>query len=219
MIIAIIGPPSSGKGTLAREIAKRINYKVITTSEILKEKAKKDENFRKVFEESIKSGKLVPTEIVSEIVYNEIKNQKNLILDGSPRTLYEANILKDFIDVVIFIKVHKEIIIEKMQHRLVCPNCGKSYNDLDLEKEIDGIKYKLPKILPKEDLLCDNCKVKLVKRVDDTIETLEKRIEEYEKHTLPIIQYYKCIGKKIIEIWLNLPVEELADKIINEIFK
>ncbi len=219
MIISIIGPPSSGKGTLARELSKKLNYQVITTSDLLKKRAEKDENFRKIWEETLKEGKLMPTELVSEIIENEIKGKQNLILDGSPRTLYEANVLKDYIDVVIFIKVHKEILIEKMKNRLVCPKCGRSYNTLNLKKEIEGIKYELPPVLPKEDMLCDNCKVKLIKRIEDEEKIFEKRLKEYEKHTLPIIQFYKCLNKKIIEIWYNLPVEKIVDKVINEIFK
>ena len=64
--------------------------------------------------------------------------------------------------------------------RRECPNCKKVYN-MVLNK-------------PKVGELCDDCKVPLTKRVDDTEEKLQLRLDTFFTQTKPVIEFYEKKG-------------------------
>ncbi len=63
--------------------------------------------------------------------------------------------------------------------------------------KIVGKFFILNLIHLKKEGVCDNCGGKLYQRDDDTVETVEKRIEVYHKQTEPLIDYY---NKKRVNI-------------------
>ncbi|MCW3997247.1 MAG: nucleoside monophosphate kinase [Candidatus Bathyarchaeota archaeon] len=209
----IFGAPGSGKGTYASRLKTKLRLEVISTGDIFREILKKETEFGKKVKQFVEKGLLVPDEIVNEILrktLSELPSGKGIILDGYPRTIAQAEILKEIvkIEVILLQNVPDWIIIERLSSRRICKNCNEVYNIRFLKPKIEGT--------------CDKCGGQLYQRPDDTAEVIKKRIQLYQKMTSPIIDYYK--EKKIPFIIskitaLDTPPEQIVEKIIEEIKK
>lgn len=92
----------------------------------------------------------------------------------------------------------KDILINRLGGRRICPNCGATYHIVTDPPKIEGI--------------CDKCGAKLIIRSDDNIDSVLKRLKVYEDETKPLIEYY---SKKniLIDIDGNKPVNEVFESI------
>jgi len=224
MRLVFIGPPGVGKGTYAKTIEGKNKIQKISTGDIFREAIKSGSELGKEVEKYLKSGQLVPDDIVIKVVKEKIKNLENFILDGYPRTIEQAKALDKIvkIDAIINIIAPKEIIIEKLSGRRICsnPKCDGNYNIADIHRIIDGIEYILPPLLPKEDMKCDKCGSPLIQREDDKPEVIEERLNIYEQQSKPVLQYYKRKRKNkipFIEVYMNRPPEIVVEKIISSL--
>jgi adenylate kinase len=222
MKLIIFGPPGSGKGTYSSKLKEIFGVEKIATGDIFREEIKKGSELGKKVEKYVKEGKLVPDEIVIEVVKEKIKNLENFILDGFPRTINQVKELLKItkIDAIIKLNMHEEIIVKKILGRRICsnPKCDGNYNIADVHETIDGIEYFLPAILPKNDMLCDKCGSPLIQREDDKEEIIRERIRIYEEQTKPVLEFFKRETKiPIIEIWVNRPVDEIVDRIVKSL--
>ena len=139
MNIILIGPPGAGKGTQAKYLVKKINGFQISTGDILRNEIKKDTDIGKKIINDMNDGKFVSDEIVNNLISNIIfdpKKKNRLIFDGYPRSLSQAknlNLLLEKsdqkIDLVFFLNVNKEIIIERIEKRKIEEK--RSDDDLD----------------------------------------------------------------------------------------
>ena len=129
MNIILFGPPGAGKGTQAKHLVKKINGFQISTGDILRDEIKKDTDIGKKIINDMNDGKFVSDEIVnnliSNIIFDPLKKNK-LIFDGYPRSLSQATNLNSLleksdqkIDLVFFLNVNKEIIIERIEKRKI----------------------------------------------------------------------------------------------------
>ncbi len=184
MKIVLIGPPASGKGTVAQRLSKELNIPKVVTGELLRREAKKDTDLGREIRELLKTGQILPMELVNAVLFKELMKLDSWILDGYPRSLEQKEALDNNKatkpDIVIFIDVSKETSEKRILFRRQCPRCGKVYNLITNP--------------PKHDELCDECNVKLIVREDDKKEVLEKRWEEYKKKTFPVVEAYKKEG-------------------------
>ncbi|RZD32137.1 MAG: adenylate kinase [uncultured DHVE6 group euryarchaeote] len=121
--ILVVGPPGAGKGTQAKLIAKKFGYKHISTGEILRGLDKNTALGKKVFS-LINKGNFVPAKTTVNIVLNYIKsNKKILVLDGFPRTITQAKLIKNKIEIIKVIaftgrnSVFKERLMKRGQGR------------------------------------------------------------------------------------------------------
>jgi len=210
--IVFLGPPGSGKGTQAQLLSKNFLIPHISTGDIFRKiiKTGKPKKLADSIKKYVQSGLLVPDDIVFKALFSVIKNKKYYILDGYPRNINQAKLLdealkKDGIDKVIYFKVSDKEIIKRLTSRRTCPKCGKVYNIYTLK--------------PKEDNLCDVCKVEIIIRDDDKLETVKKRLEVYKKDTLPLLDYYK---KKKLLVTINAEdkienvYKKMCDVLLNE---
>ncbi len=225
MNLIIFGPPGSGKGTYASRLEPVLNIKRVATGDIFRDEMKKNTELGKTAAKYYNSGGLVPDDIVTKIVKGKLTElgKKNFILDGFPRTVDQAKMLKNFVDVdtIITIIAPEEILIEKAQARRICSNtkCDGNYNIADIKKTIDGIDYILPPLLPKKDMVCDKCGSKLYQRTEDaSIDFIKKRLGVYEGQSKPVLEYFK--GKiPFVKIYMNRPPDEVVKKIVEELKK
>ncbi len=121
--ILVVGPPGAGKGTQAKLIAKKFGYKHISTGEILRGLNRNTELGKKIFA-LINKGKFIPPKLAVQITLNHIKsNKKILVLDGFPRNITQANLIKNKIEIIKVIaftgrnSVFKERLIKRRQGR------------------------------------------------------------------------------------------------------
>lgn len=113
MRIIILGPTGSGKGTQAKLIAKLLRLKHIEAGELLRKQSKKNELIKKL----VDRGRLITDEIIIKLIKEKIKNNKDFILDGFPRTLTQLKSLKFKPDLVLFLKVNKDNLIKRLSLR------------------------------------------------------------------------------------------------------
>ena len=208
----LLGPPGAGKGTQAVRIVEKYNVPHISTGDIFRENIKNGTELGKKAQEYMNKGELVPDDLVIEIATTRLLAddcKEGFLLDGFPRTVYQAEKLDAFLeahgmklDKVIDIEVEKEELNTRLTGRRVCKACGASYHVVNIPPKTEGI--------------CDNCGGELFQRADDTIETVENRIEVYIEQTMPLVDYYKK-ADNIVEIDGALPLDTVFDAIVEAI--
>ncbi len=191
MNLVLLGPPGSGKGTLAKLLSSELKIPHISTGDILREEAKLGTFLGKKVKPFMEKGELVPDQIILEVMKERIRKpdgQKGFLLDGFPRTIPQAlgidEMLKELtksIDWVLKLEVSEDGVLKRLGGRWICSGCGAFFN-----------LYTKP---PQKDLICDFCGSKLYQRPDDAPEVILNRLKVYKEETLPIEEYYDKQGK------------------------
>lgn len=187
----LLGPPGAGKGTQAVRIAEKYHIPHISTGDIFRDNIKNNTELGRKAKAYMDRGELVPDELVCAIATDRLKKDDckgGFLLDGFPRTLFQAEKLDAFmasqageIDAVINIDVPDEELVKRITGRRVCPSCGASYHIVNIP--------------PKKEGICDVCGADLQQRADDTEATVRNRIAVYKEQTLPLVIYYRQAGK------------------------
>ncbi len=97
MRLILLGPPGAGKGTQAKLLFEKFNVPHISTGDILRDEMRAGSKLGVRVEQFVKSGELVPDEIVIEVVAKRLEKddaQAGFILDGFPRTVNQAQELE-----------------------------------------------------------------------------------------------------------------------------
>lgn len=207
----IFGAPGSGKGTYAVRLQSKLGFEIIAMGDIFRAIMKEASPFGLKVKGYVEKGLLVPDEIVVEVLKKHlavIPASKGFLLDGYPRTVKQAEILKKIakIDVIILLSVPDWIIVERLSTRRVCKNCGAVYNIRFLKPKVEGV--------------CDKCGSTLYQRSDDTPEVIRKRIKVYEEQTQPILQLFKEMNIPFVEAAcdkLDTPPEVVVEAILKEL--
>ena len=186
----LLGPPGAGKGTQAVKIVEKYGIPHISTGDIFRENIKNGTELGKKAQAYMNRGELVPDDLVIEIATDRLAKddcKNGFLLDGFPRTVYQAEKLDEFpaahggkIDKVLDIAVGKDELITRLTGRRVCKACGASFHVVNIP--------------PKKEGVCDYCGGELIQRADDNLETVTNRIDVYESQTKPLIDYYEKAG-------------------------
>ena len=189
----LLGPPGAGKGTQAAKIVEKYGVPHISTGDIFRENIKKGTELGKKAQEYMNRGELVPDDLVIEIATTRLLEddcRNGFLLDGFPRTVYQAEKLDEFlaardskIDKVLDIAVEKDELIARLTGRRVCKACGASFHVVNIP--------------PKKEGVCDFCGGELIQRADDNLETVTNRIDVYEAQTMPFVEYYEKAGNLV----------------------
>ena len=186
MQIILLGAPGAGKGTQAKFISDHFNIPQISTGDMLRASVSKGTELGLKAKVLMEKGELVPDDLILDLVKDRISEKdcaNGFLFDGFPRTLDQANALKDKgikIDCVIEIMVDDDEIIQRMSGRRVHSASGRTYH----------IKYNPPL----KENVDDETGEPLIQRPDDNAEALKKRLEAYRTQTLPISTHYKKQG-------------------------
>lgn len=185
MIYIITGGPATGKGTRSEILADALNIPHISTGDMLREEAKKNEEIA----QKLAKGELISDETVTQILSDRISQDdcaNGFILDGYPRTLEQVKLLNQLLEAhhvcitkVIELLVEDELVFRRILERKKCDKCGRVY----------GIDFP-----PKQEDVCDDCGSELHVRSDDTRETLKKRIDTYKENSKEVLDYYRTKG-------------------------
>lgn len=186
MKLILMGPPGAGKGTQGEILEKKLGISTISTGVMLRTAIKEQTEVGMLAEKYINEGKLVPDEVIVEIVKQRLSQpdcEKGFILDGFPRTTAQAEALDAAgvdIDKVLLLEVDDEKIVERLSSRRECSKCGVPYNIVSKKPAKDGI--------------CDSCGGELIQRKDDVPETIMNRLNIYHEQTEPIKSFYEVKG-------------------------
>lgn len=176
--LLLLGPPAAGKGTQAALIAQRYGVVPVSTGDLMRELDVNSPHMPEI-QKCIGEGKLVPNEIVCQLLLNRIRQPdcaaRGFILDGFPRNLPQAELLAKVgisIDAIVHLDVTPEVTLSRIVGRVVDTETGVSYH----------LKYRPP---PEDRLKF------LRRRKDDSEEIGRKRLTVYAQTVQPLLQYYR----------------------------
>ena len=193
--IILFGPPGSGKGTQAKLLKTCIAIPHISTGDMLREHIQLGDNLGRDVQHEMQAGNLVSDELVNRLVEERIEqpdSRKGFILDGYPRTLGQAEVLTKLLkdrqlpEVVVHLQVDYNKIIARLAGRRECPVCGTLYSLSSNPPKVAGI--------------CDRDGALLAVRDDDGASVVRQRLDEYERQTKPLLEYFKTSGVPAFEV-------------------
>jgi len=208
MIGLIMGPQGCGKGTQAELIEKEFGIKQVSTGDLFREEREKDTKRGRMVKEIIDAGNLVPDEITNQMVLDALNNTPNILLDGSPRTLFQAQFVTEHVNVdfVIFLEISEEETVRRLGKRRICSATKKILiEDKITKKDIEE---------------CEAAGGEIITRDDDKPQAIIKRLAIYHEKTQPIKKFLREKGIKVFEINGEQSIEDVfADvkKAINSV--
>ena len=206
--IILMGPPGAGKGTLAKQLMSALDLVHISTGDMFRDAIKAGTPLGKLAKSYIDNGHLVPDEVTIGLVKERLSQDdcaKGFLLDGFPRTLPQAEALKELskeinrpIEVVVNLDCDNAELIRRISGRRVCKQCGAPYHVVTLKPKVEGV--------------CDICGGPLYQRADDNEEALKVRLEHYVQDTKPLLDFYANEG--LLESFNSLVgKEQLFDQV------
>jgi len=191
MYLVLLGPPGGGKGTQAKRLQETRGLIQLSTGDMLRAAVASGSEVGRRAKAVMDAGQLVSDEIVIAIIEDRLDQPdvaKGAIFDGFPRTVAQAEALDAMLvrkgkklDLAIEVRVPDEFIVERITGRYTCAKCGAGYHD----------KFQKPKV----EGTCDSCGgTEFVRRPDDRVETVTKRLETYHAQTAPLLPYYEGKG-------------------------
>ena len=190
MNILIMGPAGAGKGTMSDLILKEYDIPHISTGDMLRENVRNETELGKEAKGYMDAGKLVPDDLINAMVEKRLQEpdcKKGYLLDGFPRTLVQAEAFEKIterigkpVESVLALNVGWDVLVDRITGRRVCPKCKAIYHIKNKPSRVEGI--------------CDVCGSPLQQRRDDTVEQLKVRMDEYDKSTKPVIDFYREKG-------------------------
>lgn len=208
MIIAILGPQGSGKGTQAQMLAERLNLYYFDMGNFLRDIAKNDS---KIDEFVNKRGALVPEDVSSPLAFAFLDKEKlehdNILLDGFPRSMTQLRYVDEWlsksdkkIDNAVFIDVSEEVSIKRLSARRICDKCGTIYNLITNPPPATGCP----------------CGGKLYQREDDRPEAIKERLSWYKGLSEPLINEYEKRGI-LIKVDGERPIKTIFEDIMKKL--
>lgn len=213
MNIILIAPPAAGKGTQAKLISEKYNIPHISTGDLLRDEIKKETTLGLKLKEIMDKGDLIDDATILNLLKKRLSSSdcsNGYILDGYPRNISQAieyekliNKLSRDIGKVIYFDIDKTLALKRTISRIVCPDCGTSYNLL-----VDDLR-------PKKDGVCDKCGCYLKARDDDNEKVFLNRFETFITKTNSLKDFYQRKGiLYIINIDKNKSVNDIFNEII-----
>lgn len=188
MKMIFLGPPGAGKGTLADLAVDLLKIPHISTGDLFRAAVKEGSPLGLKVKDILASGGLVPDALTIEIVRERLGKsdcQKGWILDGFPRTIPQAEALEALepADKAVNFHVADEVVIGRLSTRRVCRACGKIYNVRNMKPKVEGV--------------CDACGGEVYTRDDDKESSIKTRLDNYNKQTAPLIDWFGAKGKLV----------------------
>jgi adenylate kinase len=209
MRLVLVGAPGAGKGTQAKFVAKHFSVPAISTGDIFRANIAAKSELGREAKRYMDAGDLVPDEVTIGIVRDRLSQDDTaggFLLDGFPRTLAQAEALRDNLDdlgtpldVVLELQVDDDEVVRRLSGRRTCRQCGHVWH-----LEFDP---------PAKEGVCDIDGGELFQRDDDQPETIRRRLEVYAEQTAPLVGFYENAGL-LRSITAQGPVDEITERAI-----
>jgi adenylate kinase len=196
-IALVLGPPGSGKGTVAPTIVQTLGIAHLSTGDMLRQAVSAKTEVGKRADSLMRRGSLVTDGIVGGILKDRIMMEDcsgGFLLDGFPRNITQAQMLEktlaqtgEVIWKIFALSVPDDVLEERICGRWIHESSGRSYH----------VNFKPPKSLAagaspsSSNMIDDATGEPLIQRKDDTAECLRTRLYEYHAQTQPILDYFR----------------------------
>tara|TARA_B100000965_G_C19588746_1_gene757013 strand:+ start:81 stop:716 length:636 start_codon:yes stop_codon:yes gene_type:complete len=205
MNLILLGMPGAGKGTQAEIIQKDFDIANISTGAMMREVSRSEGELAEKVQTYLSSGTLVPNDIIVEMLVQRIGQddcRKGFLLDGFPRNLDQGKALDSAnvsIDLVLYLSISEDEIINRMSGRRVHLSSGRSYHVIHNPPQKEGF----------DDITGEA----LIQREDDAPEVIKKRLDVYFNETEPLLDFYRNKNLKFIEIDASKSLDEVTESI------
>ena len=212
-----VGPPGSGKGSISYLCQQKLGFTPLSTGDLCRWHISQMTPLGQVIDLAIKSGKLVPDELITDMVGRWLEEQtagepRGIIFDGFPRTVAQARALSAFLiqkvsqldPLVVRFKVADETVVRRLAGRYVCTNkkCQRVYSALP------GSSFA-----PRGGLQCDECGGELARRPDDEETLVRERLRIYYEHEKPLVEECRQAGWPLVELDVERAPEEVFENL------
>jgi len=208
--VIFLGPPGSGKGTQAKELAKAYGIPHLSTGDMLREHVSKGTTLGLKAKPIMARGELVSDSLVLKMVAERIERpdcSHGFVFDGFPRTVTQAKYLGELLKQhglkqphVLHMVIGTSVLMRRLTGRRTCKVGGEIYNIYDRPPKVEGI--------------CDNDGGELLQRPDDREDVIRERLHAYEKQTAPLVQYYRRLG-----LLHDIDADKSFDEVKQEMFE
>ncbi len=186
MKLAILGAAGSGKGQNTGRIAKKYNLHHVVVGDIVKAEIRNKTDVGKIMYAFTSTGRFVPSDIVMDVLAKQINSfpqNEGFIIDTAPLNMdqYEKMIKFIKLDAVISLEVTDyNVLRRRTLNRMICPKCR-----------------AVTSVAESPDNICKLCGATLEHRYDDNLETVNFRIAQYLRETVPVLNEFEKAGKLI----------------------
>lgn len=185
--LVLLGPPGSGKGTLAETFSRRVGLEHLSTGELFRQEIGRRSALGQDVQRYVTEGRLVPDALVVRVMTRQLtrrRRTRGFVLDGFPRTVAQAQGLDAYLrrhraplTAAIYLVCPRTVLIDRLSGRRVCRTCGANYH--------------LRNMPPARAGRCDRCGGRLGIRKDDRPSTILKRLAIDRSQSRPLVAYYR----------------------------
>ncbi len=207
MDIILFGMQGSGKGTQGKFLAEKYNLKTFEMGGELRRMIESGSELGQKVKTIVEAGNLVDDDTIVEVIgdfLSGVNPEDSILFDGIPRTLHQSekllNLLSEYSRsaFAVLIKISEQEAISRLTQRRVCEGC----------KGVYPPAYKADE--------CQHCGGKLVVRHDDNLESIQKRLENYQKETVPVIKgFYE--QDRLVEVDGEQVVEKVTEEMVEKV--
>lgn len=209
MIAMLFGPPGSGKGTQAKDLAAALAVPHVATGDIFRKHLKEGTELGRLARSFMDRGELVPDQVTCDLVASRLSEGDaagGVLLDGFPRSVFQAKWLIGWlagrdrsIGGVINLLVPDAVVVERISGRRSCLSCGATYH----------VTYAPPG----HDGRCTKCGADVAQRGDDKEEVVRNRLETYQRETAPVLGVLHDAGVAVHDVAGVGSVDEIKGRI------
>ena len=124
MNVLILGVQGSGKGTQATRIASEYGLAHVSTGDMLRAAVAAETELGLRVKPILESGRLVPDDLIIDLIRERVAGEEGFVLDGFPRTMAQAEALDEMLreegrelDVVLELQVSDEVATSRLLRR------------------------------------------------------------------------------------------------------
>jgi adenylate kinase len=210
--IVLLGAPGAGKGTQAKLLQDHFRIPQISTGDMLRQAIQDGAALGEQAKRYMDRGELVPDGVILDLVERRLSAddcRPGFLLDGFPRTVAQAEAFESMLerrnlrlDGAVSLRVPRSVLVARLSGRRTCRRCGAMYH----------VRFNPPQT----DRVCDRCGGELYQRDDDQEDTIEARMEVYERQSAPVYDHFRTKGL-LREVDGTGSTEEVFQKVLHQL--